>query len=776
MRAKPGFGTIYAAIVGLAALALQPGVYASEPVLMRVYLNQGDKGDRFFVLDESGQAWFSRAALSGMGLTNLPVTAGTAIDGIEHVSLQSLQPRLRYRIDEQEPAIHIVAPPEFFGVQVVARAFAPARLEFHDDASAYLNYALNYSRVDGSRSGTLSVPLEMVGYGAGRSLYNSLLHTNDGHRSRTVRLLTSLTRDNRETMTRLTIGDFAASSGAFGSGGLFAGVSYTKNFSINPYFARFNGVTVDGTVGTPSQVEFYLGERLLFSQELAPGRFELEDLASSSGAQHTRMVIRDAFGNEQVLDGESYYAPGLLRPGVHSFSYNVGFRREDFGQESNRYGAPAVLGYHRTGISRSLTLGVRAEFSEDLGNIGSEAHFLVSRFGEMAGRLSASRNEGAVGYSGSLDYRYSSAGFSLNLLMRASSRDYASLGTNPAQHGMRYEWRAAFAMGSLGLGNLSAAYANQVQHSGDERRFASVFLSRRVGKSASLVARYVKTLSGTREHEAFIGLTWSLDGERFGGLEYYRSPDMDRLSARLARNSPLGPGFGYSIRSGLADGDAEADIVLEYGSDAATYTARYFRSGELRSLLLGTRGSVAWIGGGLHLARPIMDSFTLVDANGLGGVDVYLNNQPMGSTDDEGRLLIPRLTPYYGNRLSFDDQSIPLNYEIPALDQVSATPFRGGGITRFDARQIQGITGRLLVEQDGETNPAEYWGLRYRDGGVVRETVVGIAGEFYLENLPAGDVQVEIFRAEQSCRITLVVPPSRAMFIELGDIACAIPD
>jgi outer membrane usher protein len=331
-------------------------------------------------------------------------------------------------------------------------------------------------------------------------------------------------------------------------------------------------------------------------------------------------------------------------------------------------------------------------------------------------------------------------------------------------------------MGSPHLGNLSASYTNQLQHNGEERRLASVFLSRRIGKSASVVARYIGTLSGARDHEAFIGLTWSMDGGRFGGLEFQRSRDMDRLSGRFARNSPLGPGFGYSVRSGLADGDSEADIALEYAARTATYALRYFRNDDLRSLRLGSRGSVSWIGGGLHLARPITDSFTLVDANELAGVDVYLNHQPMGKTNSDGQLLIPRLTPYYGNRLSFDDRSIPLNYEIPALEQVSATPFRGGGITRFDVRLIQGITGRIFVEMHGETNPAEYWGLRYQDTDVMLETVVGVAGEFYLENLSAGDVQAEIFRGEQTCRLTLVVPQSRAMFIDLGDIACAISD
>jgi len=737
---------------------------------MRVYLNQEDKGDWFFHID-GDDPLFKQDDLRAMGLDQLPPAGPTG-----QVSLKAMGPDVKYQIREKEPAIYIVAPPEMFAAQSIAgsRNSRPRNLHYVEDYSASLTYAIDYVRRKGSNGGELNIPLAATFYGPAGSLQSTYRYTNDDRGAKTVRLLTALTRDNRDAMTRLTLGDFAAATGAGGGGGLFGGISYTRVFSIDPYFRRTSGVTISGIAKLPSRVDYYLGDRLLLSRDVSPGAFELRDMIPPAGAQRSRMVVTDMFGNEQVLNDNFYYAPGLLRPGVHEFSYNAGLRRELFGQQSDTYGDFAILGFHRFGVSDSLTLGGRGEFTAELANIGAEAAFRVRRFGEVAVRLSTSKKDSARGLAGSLDYRYVSPGFSVNLRLHSMSKHYSNLNLDPDYDRIRFEWRAGLSANARAWGNWSVSYTNRERHSGEKSRLSSLFVSRRFGRFATLVARYSRISGSGSGEEVFVTVSRPFGGRRFGSIDYARLDDTDRLTARIAQNRPLGTGLGFDARTNIG-GDLDlVDLGIEYAAPRAEVYARYTTVQGQHSSRIGARGSVSWIGGGLHLSRPISDSFSLVRIGDLTDVDVLLNNQFMGQTNGKGELLIPRLSPYFGNRISFDDDSVPINYDIPALARLTATPFRGGGITRFDVKKVQGVTGQVFVVENGIRAPAEYWGWRYLSGDDVVETIVGKSGEFYLENVPAGETASEIFWGEKTCNLTLNVPQSKKMYINLGEIDCEI--
>ena len=357
-----------------------PGVRAGETVFMQVYLNHADVGEHFFQL-EGASPVFTRDVLHAFGLVNLPPGTG-GFDGAEHVSLETLGPGLRYRIDEREAALYIHAPVEYFQVHAFEQAgfAAPADLEFANQASAFLNYGLDLSHQGESGRKVISAPLELIAHKGRISAYSNFIYTNTERESRLSRLMTSATIDSSDAMTRLTLGDFVAAGGRNGGGGVYGGISYSRVFSINPYFNRYTGLLINGAVESPSQVDYYLGENLLFSQNVPPGPFVVRDLASPAGSHQAHMVITDAFGNSTATSSDIYFASRLLKPGVHEFSYNLGARRENFGRENASYGELTALGFHRFGINRDLTLGARVELYNHVVNNGTEAHIRVSSY------------------------------------------------------------------------------------------------------------------------------------------------------------------------------------------------------------------------------------------------------------------------------------------------------------------------------------------------------------------------------------------------------------
>jgi hypothetical protein len=93
----------------------------------------------------------------------------------------------------------------------------------------------------------------------------------------------------------------------------------------------------------------------------------------------------------------------------------------------------------------------------------------------------------------------------------------------------------------------------------------------------------------------------------------------------------------------------------------------------------------------------------------------------------------------------------------------------------FIGKTVQGILGRLYWLQDGQRVPAEMAGLELEGGGAALESVVGLGGEFYLENLPPGRYSGRLFLGAKQGRFELIVPRSGELQVDLGDIDC-IPE
>jgi len=742
---------------------------------MRVYLNAEDKGEWFFKLDD-GHPLFPAGAFRAMGLVNLPEIATVRIDGMYYEALQQLQSRVSYRIDEKEAALYINVPADFFKKQLINRSFlnSPRGLEFVNSMSAYANYGLDYSREIDSGMNVFSVPLELVFHRGNLSGYSNFVYTNNADESRFVRLLSAVTRDDHASMTRLTLGDFPVFSGRDGGGGIFGGISFSRNFSINPYYSRYTGLLVNGTANTPSQVDYFLGDRLMFSETVSPGEFEVQNMTPPAGAHRTRMVITDVYGSEYVVDGAIYIASRLLEPGTHEFSYSAGFERQNFGLESGDYGKPAALGIHRTGINDQLTLGGRGELSADLVNIGGEASFQTASLGQMDVMLSVSMAESTTGYAASAGYQYVSSVFSISARARAVSRGYSNLNLRPESDKTRYEWHTGLGLNAARWGSLTVSYSARKLHSGVITSRATLYYSIQVGRIASLAARYTRISGDVNDEEFFLGLSRPFGAGRSGAIEYRKNSAISRISARLSKNRSLGPGLGYNLSVGLQDGTRDALLAAEYAGSAGVYSAGYRIVNGQASYRAGMFGSVSMIAGKLHLSRPIRDSFVLIKVDELADVDVRFNNQFAGQTNKSGELLIPNLNSYYGNRISVNDHDIPIDYELAGFEQVIATPFRGGGIVAFDARRLQAFTGRIFVSKEGDSQPAEYWGLRYQQGREPVQTVVGRSGEFYLENLPPGETQAEIFSGDKVCLFTFNPPNSREVLVNLGEITCEL--
>lgn len=135
---------------------------------------------------------------------------------------------------------------------------------------------------------------------------------------------------------------------------------------------------------------------------------------------------------------------------------------------------------------------------------------------------------------------------------------------------------------------------------------------------------------------------------------------------------------------------------------------------------------------------------------------------------------MPSLLPYYGNRLSIDPESIPLNYRIDSTSRVIAPSFRGGALVPFPVRRLQRVTGTLLVETAGGIVVPAYGELAVSEDGKEIMSPVGKEGQFYLEGLSVGLHTAKLQYNGGDCEFQLTVTPSPKPFVNIGTIRCAV--
>lgn len=274
-----------------------------------------------------------------------------------------------------------------------------------------------------------------------------------------MRLLSNATYERRDDLQWLVLGDQFANSGDLGSTINIGGIGFSKVFKLDPYFITQPLFSLGGVTALPSQAEIYMDGVLVGKHSIAPESFELKNIYSYGGAHKIDVVLKDPFGNEQRISYPMYFSTLLLREGLHEYSYNAGFMREQYGIKSNEYGKPAFSAFHRYGVTNFLNIGARAEGSDGIYNGGISSSFLVPRAGSIAVSLAGSAADGTTGSAGSFQHSYQFGSFNTNLLVRGFSKNYATVGNPPSSDMTRYEMN--FGVGFL-LNPLGSIYCGVI--------------------------------------------------------------------------------------------------------------------------------------------------------------------------------------------------------------------------------------------------------------------------------------------------------------------------
>ncbi|WP_315762682.1 fimbria/pilus outer membrane usher protein [Sphingomonas sp. Y38-1Y] len=686
-----------------------------QALQLEVYLNEHPTGFvASFTRRPDGQFSSPATELRTLGV-QLPDDADAGDVPLERI------PGLRYRYDEAKQIMWLVAGPTLQrptlidGRQVVRGEAAPAR----PPLGAVLDYTL-FASADNSAVGPrftgASGAFGVRVFGPFGLFENSAIGLlSDGMRF--TRLSSTYSYEDPGRLITLRAGDTINGGHAWTRPIRMAGLQVQRTFGLRPDLVTMPVPRLLGSAAAPSTLDLFIDRVRALSADVPAGPYAVMHPPVVQGAGVATVVVRDALGRETVSSAPFYASPQLLAKGLTDFSAEIGFARRSYAILSNDYDRRLLLSASaRRGISDGLTLQGHVEAGAGLLQLGAGSVFTLRNQALVSVAGAVSRAGGATGALVDLGFEVRRPGIAILVRSMRTIGDYADLASRTASFGPiltgdRRIFGAPREVDQFSLSlpiartsaSVGVSLVNSKTASGDRYRLASLSSTVSVGR-LSLFANAVADLGSDRNLALFVGASLPL-GERSSATTGATVSDR-RVSgyAELSRQGAHEPGsWGWSVR--VADGRERAGhAIVRHTTDFALFEATGLYAGGNVSGTLQAEGAVALVGGGVHAARRLDQSFAVADA-GAPGVRVFRENRLVGTTGASGKLLVPDIAPFEPSAITIDPSSLPVDTQITTTHAEAVAFTRVPAVVSFGVARSADTALVQFVDEAGRPLP-----------------------------------------------------------------------
>jgi len=673
---------------------------------------------------------------------------------------------LKYRLDPAQLTLALDFPPELYGGSR-ASYVSEDRLPVTYAPGGFLNYDLRYDRTAGVTS--LGANWE-IGAFARPGLLTSSFFTGNNDRG-TIRLDTTFRREDPERITSAIAGDTITRSGSYGASVRIGGLQYRRDFGTAPLLITYPTAEVAGTAVVPSTVDVFIGNAKAYSTQVKPGPFSLQNLPVPVGAGNVRVVTRDIFGKETATVVPYVRYDSMLKQGLHDFSYEAGYLRRNYATKSNDYGDFAAVATHRYGVTNWLTLEGHAEAMADRRNLGGVVQVTMPVLG-LAGIGGAASTGNGTGKLGKAFFQRNEQNWSVGAAAQQQSQNYVDVATEPGQIrtlGTRQVSASARVDDRNWLNVLGLRTSDQTGTFNTVTLGWTFSLTPSATLTASL-SRFSGSLQATNDVFAvFLSMPLGERDYASASVERRSNPAETNVLLNLSRNLQETDSFGYRVLAGEQSNVKRLELgafartgVGEFGVEAAD-------SFGVQATRAYARGGIAAAGGEWRISRYLDQSFAMVKVADFKDVQIYANSQPVGKTDANGVAVIPRLSGFLPNSISFEAEDVPLEGSFGDNAKQVKIANRMGVVV--DMGVVRSISATLtLVEAGGRPVPA---GASVRIGEAEAEFPVARQGRVYVSGLERGKPNVLNVRiGERACRASVELPAGFASGSTLGSFTC----
>ena len=575
-----------------------------------------------------------------------------------------------------------------------------------------------------------------------------------------------LSKDDPANAIRYTLGDVLYLPQGFQGAPRIGGIGAQRLYEeLDPLrIIRPQGRT-NFTLDRPATVEVIVNGIPFRTIRFDAGTFSINDIPFAEGGNNVELLIRDDSGVERRLQFGGYSSANLLAEGLSEFGLVVGFE-SDFSPGGIDYDTsePMASGFFRAGVSSNLTLGVNAQASQRLGQLGGEliygtANLLIAARGALS-----YLDERGAGYSWEVNTQYrplSEAGLNTFFLegnARGTSRDFAGLGILDPRNDFKLETaiRGGFAIDQNS--NVSLGYTHQFARDAafDIVRY-SLTASRRFGNLAAF-ATFDRREVASQSTENRVLFTISLPlGNRSTYARATYDSDRGALRTELQR-LPRG-----------AVGDLSGAIAVETNRNGQEvlgqlrYQHNRFIAGVDNSIIFSdAQGSAAtavtrynmrtgfgYTDGRVLVSPTLGEGSFVAVAQGRGVTEgkVILNDSPIGPlsrSDALGPAVFGGIRGYVPTRITADLVTEQAGFES-ASQTINILPGARTGYLITLAEAPTAIVIANLFRPDGTPASLLAGTVVRSDGkGDPIETFTNRSGRLVVEELTAGDYRLDI--------------------------------
>lgn len=275
-------------------------------------------------------------------------------------------------------------------------------------------------------------------------------------------------------------------------------------------------------------------------------------------------------------------------------------------------------------------------------------------------------------------------------------------------------------------------------------------------------------LKGKRETGIEVGLVIPFGPRSSASAGVRRDAGRSSLTADFQKNLPAGEGMGYRFSAATGELDRLGGRL-----SVQTKTGNYDGQVAMVDGRWGARaaasGAIAYLGGDVFAARRLTESFAVVKVGEFENVQVYADNQPVGTTNKEGVAIIPRLRPFDRNVVRVELADLPIDAAIAESERVVRPYDRSGIAIRFDAELSRSAILRIWLP-DGSAVPA---GSAVSVNGGSDSFVVAPGGETFLTGLGRRNL-VQVTFDGGDCAFAFDFPSDQEdPQPDLGDFTCS---
>lgn len=580
--------------------------------------------------------------------------------------------------------------------------------------AGFVNYQLSSNRNSSDSRTMISNNIGLrngINLAGWRLRNESNFHNSTGSRNTFTSNRSYLQHDLTPLKGQLSIGDIFSDSDLFDSV-RYRGIKLASDDGMQADSERGYAPVIRGIAQSSATVEIRQNKYILYTANVPPGPFEINDIYPSGSNGDLEVTIIEADGSRRTTTQPFSSLPIMIREGQFKYSLSIGQYRNRADQKSPNI-VSSTLAY---GIDSDLSAIVGLQSSDNFKalSIGAGRNTLIGAFSlditnstsQLPKHKSTGKSVRAI-YSKTLTatntvftlaaYRYSTEGYRtlsehvhgismegpLNIGSSKTRTDLTvnqSLGNNQQYGYLSVNATDTRYWGRGGSQTFSINYSNYLD-----------FINYNIGIMRSKeVAGYGLANDNTLIN---LSLLFPLGAKPRAPRAYFSaSTQQTETTNQIGINGYLSENSEtfYSIQGGNSrTGGNTGSLNLSTRNSFMDMSASYSKGPHYNSQNLNLAGSIVAHQGGINLGQTVGETFALAQVGGVHGVEI--SNFFGSRTGSNGYAIVPNLQPYRVNWISLDTRNLDSYIDIHNSTK-QVVPRRGAVVLA----RYASITGRRV--------------------------------------------------------------------------------